>query len=238
MQFGVYAKNTYNGAMTPQRLTTFIDKNAKLEQHSAGRVFHARDFSETLFMLKTGYVKRYQVTKFEDRVIELIYGPSHIFPLSQLYKKIFSVDMNQEDLVYVYQTMTDIEISRISVAAVVRELKNDPILYKDLFFEAGLRLKSNIVRLASNALKDDYQKIAHQLVCLANEFGNTMGYHGMLVTKIEVPLTYVDMAEQLNISSEVADAVISNLCKNNLLLYEGGFIMVPDLALLKDIYLA
>jgi CRP-like cAMP-binding protein len=223
--------------MRPDRLTAFMEKRGMMETQAKGQVFHAQDFTETLFMLKKGYVKRYQLKKDDQRIIELIYGPGHIFPLSQLYKKLFGVEQNQEDLVYVYQAMTEIEIQRVNDDDVVAELEKDPTLFKDLYYEAGLRLKSNIDRLASNALKDDYMKVAHQLVCLADEFGSPAEYQGKPAVRISVPLEPVDMAEQLNISTEVAEAVMISLSRKNLIAVPDKHILIFDVAPLKDIYL-
>lgn len=223
--------------MKPERLTAFIQENGKFETHSAEKVFHAQDFPETLFKIKKGYVKRYQVTKSEERVIELIYGPDHIFPLSQLYRKVFGIQQNQENLVYVYQAMTDIEIYRIGVDKVLDALESDTSLYIDLYYESGLRLKSNINRLASNAIKDEYKKIAHQLVCLADEFGKVTESNNKQSVKLLLPLKPVDMAEQLNISAEVAEAVMISLSRSKLLKIDGTSISIPDIHLLKDIYM-
>lgn len=223
--------------MIPGKLPALIEQRGRLEKYSAKQVFHSQDFADTMFMLQKGYVKRYQVTKDDARVIELIYGPKHIFPLSQLYKRLFKVEQNQENLVYVYQAMTDIEIWRISDDLIVEELGKDMDLYIDLYYESGLRLKSNIDRLASNALKDDYKKVAHQVVCLAEEFGETIESQGKLVTKVLVPLEPIDMAEQLNISVEVADAVLSSLCKNGFISIKDHIISVIDMDMLKDAYL-
>lgn len=223
--------------MKPKSLTTLLQEKGILETYTAEQVFHAQDFPETLFMLEKGYVKRYHIGKDNERVIELIYGPGHIFPLSQLYRKLFDIEQNQENLVYVYQAMTDIKIRRIGVADVITATEDDPKLYIDLFYEGGLRLKSNIDRLASNAIKDDYKKVVHQLVCLAQEFGEVTERDGKQSYKILVPLKAIDMAEQLNISAEVAEAVMDSLDKSKLITVKGSCISVPDMDLLKDAYL-
>ena len=208
-----------------------------IESFVAKEIFHAQNFPEALFMLKVGYVKRYQITRDNKRVIELIYGPGHIFPLSQLYKKLFGIQLNQDNLVYVYEAMTDITITSLSDDRIVAALEADPMLYQDLFFEGGLRLKSNIERLASNALLDDYKKVAHQLVCLADEFGISEDQDGISKVVINVPLVPLDMAEQLNISVQVAEAVLSSLSNNGIIEIENNLITVPNLDLLKDTYL-
>jgi CRP-like cAMP-binding protein len=220
--------------MVPEQLTNLMRQQGRLEHYSADQVFHAQNFDETLFMLKTGYVKRYQVTDTDNRIIELIYGPGHIFPLSQLYKRLFGIEQNQENLIYVYQAMTDIEIFSMQDNAILEVIESNHDLYIDLFYEAGLRLKSNIERLASNALKDEYQKVAHQLFCLANEFGKTGSKDTI---NILVPLRAVDMAEQLNVSTEVADAVMASLVTRNMIAIDDNHITILDVNALKDVYL-
>lgn len=208
-----------------------------MEQYKTGQVFHGHDFPTKLFILKTGYVKRYQATNPEQRVIELIYGPGRIISLSQLYATLFGVEQNQEDLIYVYEAMTDVEAWVVTHDQVMEALQKGPELYKDFFYESGLTLRANINRLASNALKDDYKKVAHQLKCLADEFGEAVEHKGNPMTRILVPLRPIDMAEQLNISIEVADAVMNSLNKNGIIIIQGNTILVPDEARLKDEYL-
>lgn len=224
-------------SMIPDRLTKFMAKKGTVETYKAGDVFHSQDFAETLFMLSSGFAKRYQITTDNKRTIELIYGPGHIFPLSQLYKKLFGIEQNQANLVYVYQAMTDIEIISLNDDVVLSALDQDPLLYVDLFYEGGLRLKSNIERLASNALSDEYKKIAHQLASLAEEFGEVTSQSGKHSVTIPVPLESSDMAEQLNISLQVAEAVMANLIHGGYITSKDRIITIPDIALLKDIYL-
>lgn len=223
--------------MSQGDLWSLIEKYGKVEKYKVGDVFHAQDFPQALFMIKSGYVKRYQVNKSPEKVLELIYGPRHIVSLSQLYKQLFGVDQNQEGLVYIYQAMTDVEMQSVGTDKVIAELEENPQLYKDFFYESGLRLRSNIFRLASNALKDDYKKVAHQFVCLAEEFAEIDESDGIPTAKIKVPLEPIDMAEQLNISIEVAEAVMSSLTRNNLIsIGEGNIVTVLDMDMLRVTY--
>lgn len=222
--------------MKPERLTSLMKKAGSLETFEAGQVYHTQAFNEALYMLKSGYVKRYQISD-NKRVIELIYGPGHIFPLTHLYKKLFMTDHNQDNMVYVYQAMTDIEIYRVDVNEIIEAAEQEPKLYIDLFYEAGLRLKSNISRLASNALQDDYKKVAHQLVSLADEFADGASDKSAPVIKIPIPLQPIDIAEQLNISVEVTDAILDGLKKNGLIEVKKGYVYIPNMDLLKDAYL-
>jgi CRP-like cAMP-binding protein len=220
----------------PDKLKRLM-QNGEAEVYAKGQVFYALDFKEELYIVKKGYVKRYQVNEENERVIESIYGPGYFFPLTQVYKKFFKFDLSQESVTYVYQAMTDVEIQGISSERLMAETEKDPDIYIDLFYEAGRRLRANINRLASNALKDDYQKVSHQLVYLAEEFGKPEERNGKPGIKIIVPLKALDMAEQLNISENVADAVMSRLVSQGLIETKGSAIFVSDSNLLKDAYI-
>jgi CRP-like cAMP-binding protein len=222
--------------MKPDRLKKLVQEG-EIETYQKDQVFYALDFKEELYAVKKGYVKRYQVTEDDKRVIESIYGPGYIFPLTQVYKKLFQFDLSQDSVTYLYQAMTDVEIQGISSEQLVSTTTDTPEIYIDLFYEAGRRLRANINRLASNALKDDYQKVSHQIAYLAEEFGVPEEVNGKPGIKIKVPLKPIDMAEQLNISVGVADAVMSRLEKQGVLRIKGQTISVIDAPMLKDAYL-
>lgn len=222
--------------MKPDILKRLV-QNGEIESYSKDQVFYALDFKEELYVVKKGYVKRYQINEDEKRVMESIYGPGYFFPLTQVYKKLLKFDLSQESIKYVYQAMTDVEIQGISSEQMLDAASKDPGIYIDLFYEAGRRLRANINRLASNALPDDYKKVSHQIAYLAEEFGKSVERDGKLSIKIVVPLQPLDMAEQLNISEDVADAVMSRLEKQGLLTIKGKTIYVDDINLLKDAYI-
>lgn len=223
--------------MKPEKFSALMEKSGETEKYSVGQVFHSQNFPQKVFMIESGYVKRYQATNPEEKVLELIYGPGHIVSLSQLYKTLFGVDQNQNDFIYIYQAMTDVEVRSIDVGDVLKELETDPALYKDFFYESGIKLRSNIFRLASNSIKDDYKKIAHLLVNLAYEFSDITEGSTDKTIVLPLPLQPIDIAQQLNISKEVVAAVLQNLQSNNIIGVKNDMITILNLDLLKDVYL-
>ncbi|MDB5185139.1 MAG: hypothetical protein JWN38_947 [Candidatus Saccharibacteria bacterium] len=212
-------------------------QNGDTEKYTAGQVFYALDFKEELYIVQSGYVKRYSVNEDNIKVIESIYGPGYFFPLSTVYKKLLNFDLSQESSTYVYQAMTDLEIQGVSSDKLKVAVDKDPGLYADLFFEAGRRLEANINRLASNALRSDYKKVAHQLVYLGEEFGQVGHRNVKTGLKILVPLEPVDMAEQLNIDIDTVDSIMAKLEQQKLIVSKQNTIYIPDMDLLKDAYL-
>lgn len=222
--------------MKPNKLRALV-QTGDAQSYAQGEVFHSLDFKEQLYIVKSGYVKRYQVGEDQKQIIESIYGSGYLFPLSQVYSRLLNFELSQESITYIYEAMTNVEIQGIGSEELAAAAKKDPMIYRDLFYESGVRLKANINRLASNAFTNDYQKITHQLANLANEFGEAEANGGQDKVKILVPLKPVDMAEQLNISTQSADAIMDNLEKRGLIVVEDEHIMVPNIAMLKDAYL-
>src|SRR4051812_14767244 len=114
-----------------------IIQAGKITRHTKGKLFHSLDFNEELYVVKTGFVKRYSVSEDNSRTIESIYGPNYFFPLSPIFMNLFELDLNQESHTYVYQAMTDVELYSISSVKLLQTLKEQPELYADLLYETG-----------------------------------------------------------------------------------------------------
>lgn len=223
--------------MRPVTFETFMATHGKLQKYSSGRIFHTQDFSGRLFLLKSGYVKRYQAQNLNHRVLELIYGPGHIISLSQLYKMLFGINQNQDDFLYVYETMTEVELFSIDADAVIEELHKNPAMYEDFFYESGLKLRSNIFRLTSNSIKDEDKKIAHQLASLAYEFCGVGTDDLPNSIKLPFPHTAKDLSEQLNIPENVVSAGLKDLEQKHIIKVDGSTITILDMQFLKEMYL-
>lgn len=223
--------------MKPTKFYDLATKHGVIEKYDAGQVFHAQDFPDKLFVLKSGYVKRYQATRPEHKVLELIYGPEHVISLSQLYRTLFNVDQNHDNFTYIYQAMTDVQLYSLNADFVIKKLNEDPEMYKDFFYESGLKLRSNILRLASNSIRDDYKKVAHQISSLAYEFADMSAGDIRKTIVLPLPQTPTDIAEQLNISKEVVEAVMISLSQSNVIEAKEDKITILDMQLLKDAYL-
>lgn len=222
--------------MKPNKLEDLV-KKGEAETFKKGQTFYALDFKEELYVVKSGYVKRYSVNEEKQKVIESIYGPTYFFPLTPVYKLLFNFNLSQERNTYIYQAMTDLEIQGVSSESLLAAISADKDLYIDLFYEAGRRLRANINRLASNAIKDSDMKVAHQLTYLANEYGEVEHSDVKTGLTIPVPLEPIDMAEQLNMTLGEAKAAMDKLRQKGLIIVNGSQLFVPDLNMLKDAYL-
>ncbi len=178
-----------------------------------GQLVHTFGDAERLYYIHSGYVKRYLISNEGSLGIQSIYGPGYFFPLSPLYTMLFAQSSVEET--YYYEAMTAVQVSSLSVEAVIEAVGTQPILYSDLLFESWRRLQSNISQLENVSLKSASKKVAHGLVYLANEFGiaknETQG------TSIQIPIVYQDLASALGLTRETVARVMSYLKSHELI---------------------
>lgn len=222
--------------MKPSHLRQIIQKG-EVKKFSKGQFFHSLDFNKELYVVKSGFCKRYSMDDNLNKSIESIYGPYHFFPLTPVFINLFGLDFSQKSRTYVYQAMTDIEMNGISNEKLIEILEKKPELYRDLLYETGRRLLVDVQRLTSNSLKDNFKKIVYQLVCLAEEFGEIKHKNAVTGIVMPMPLEAIDMAEQVNITEAEAAEEMKKLETQGLIKYQDGRIYIPELELLQDAYL-
>lgn len=180
-------------------------------------------------LLRTGYIKRYIITQDGSESIQVIYGPGDIFPLTPMYKLLFNKNLSYGDEVIHYKTMTAVDVRHIGPTLLQKELASNPSLYRDLFYVAGMRLRSNIQRLDNVSLRVAHRRVAHQLLYFADAFGETTPAGIRLL----VPLTQDDMASVLNLARETVSLSLGRLREKGLIETD-RFITIFDIAKLKQ----
>jgi CRP-like cAMP-binding protein len=193
-----------------------------------GQVVSAFQDDTLLYLIKSGNIKRYRITSDGEKNIQVLYGPGDILPLTPVYKAIFSMDMYSGPETYYYEAMTKLEYYVINHAKLLAALETGPIMYKDLFYTAGLRLDSYIHRLESLSLKSANRKIAHQLIYMASAFGMPTADG----PEIGLPLTHHDLGDMLGMARETVTRAIADLTERGMLV-PGRSIVIADLARLK-----
>jgi CRP-like cAMP-binding protein len=199
---------------------------------------HSLDFADELYYINTGFIKRYCVTEIGSRSLQAIYGPGQFFPLTPIFKNYLDLTLGESQATYLYEAMSDVEICKIPNDVLTAALEKTPELYKDLLFEAGQRLRSNIHSLENNAYQDAEKKIAHHVMFLAEEFGDDTRTGIQVGVTLPFKMTIQDFVDQLNVASEDAEAAIAHLKNLNILICNQGSIVIPDMDMLRDVYLA
>lgn len=187
-----------------------------------GQVVSAFEDRAMLNLIKSGYVKRYLITSDGSKGIQVIFGPSDIFPLTPVYKAIYKLDVYSGPEQYYYESMTEIEIYSINQSSLQQAVDDNPLIYKDLFYAAGLRLNSYIHRLESMSLRAANRKVANQLAYLADIFGKKTADGSLIM----LPLTHQNIADILNLARETVTHCLVRLEERGLIVADKQIIVL------------
>jgi CRP/FNR family cyclic AMP-dependent transcriptional regulator len=204
--------------------------NGKRQILPKGEIVHGFEDKTLIHLIKNGYVKRYMIQNDGSRNIQVIYGPNDIVPLTPVYNTIFAMKIYRGQQTYFYEAMTDITLYSISHDTLKDAIETDPLIYKDLFYAAGVRLNSFIHRLEDASITGSHRRVAHLLFYLADLYGKPNKDGGLL---IEIPLTQQTIAEILGLARETVTHSILNLRDKGLIIDSGKTFLLPDPAKLQ-----
>lgn len=188
------------------------------------------DQQQRLTIVESGFVKRYLIKADGSIGVQSIYSQNSIFPLTHIYKILYDIKLSESDDTYYYEAMTPSQVYMLSDETLLSELDKRPELYKDLLRVCGKRLQSNIRSLENQSLPVTYQKVAHQLYALAQEYGVSTAAG----VKIGIAITQQDIADIISTTRETVSTCISQLRKKKLVLTFRGKFIVPDMQKLLD----
>lgn len=195
------------------------------------QVFQSSDdrYRPLINMIKSGYVKRYEISNDGSLSIQAVYGPGDVFPLTLAFKSLFDQDVYEGPEIIYYETIADTELYSLDIGNLSKSVMKNPLLYRDLLFEAGVRTHSNIQRLENISLKNSLRRTAHQLSFFARQFGERK----LTSIKIKVLLTHQDIADMLSLTRETVSINLQKLQKKGLI-KPGRYIEVLDLTKLEN----
>ncbi len=211
-----------------KELSRIFITSAKQIKLAKNEVIQSTDNNSRLTLIQQGYVKRYSIINDGSIRVQIVYGPRDIFPLTVAFKTLFGQDLYIGPEVYYYETMTETDLLVIDKNEIATLVKDNPLLFSDLFSEAGRRLYFNIQRLENIGLSTIYKRVAHQLVFYAQNFGE-LRPNGI---KILLPLTQQDLADILSATRETVSLCMSDLRKLKLI-KTGRNIIIPDIKKLQ-----
>lgn len=216
----------------PIEIYKFFEQQGRYYKIPKGQVFQSTDTRQVFNLIKSGYVKRYNIANDGTIKVQGIWVPGDIFPLTIAFSILFGRNIYESPEIYHYQTMTPVEIYSLDEVKLTQGLRENPKLIKDLLYEAGKRIQSNVQRLENLGLKTSYHKLAHQLLYFANENGvKTTGG-----VKITIPLSHQDIADNLSVTRETVSASMKELREKGLITTRPSsrLIIVPDLKKLEN----
>lgn len=199
------------------------------QRHKKGYLIQSTDYREALTIVSKGFVKRYSITNAGNASIQSIYGPGDVFPLTWVFKNLLGLEIYTGNETYYYETLTEATIFTISKNVLEELIANDPSVYKDLLYIAGIRLRSNIQILENSSLENTEKRLAHLLLYYAKYNGEKMSEGA----RILIPLKHEDLASVLDTRRETISINLKSLRQRKLVTVD-TYIIVSSLADLEE----
>lgn len=196
---------------------------------SKGQIIQSTEDRRVFNLISKGYVKRYLISNDGSLGVQVIYGPGDIFPITLAFNVFYGFEITESREVFYYETMTDTEIHTVDELTLKDQVAADPSLYRDLMYVSGQRLHSTLHGLENLTLKSSYKRVAHELLYLAERFGEKKPGG----VKICLPLTHQDLADILSLTRETVSTGMVELRKKKLLKTDKN-IIIPNMEKLEE----
>ena len=179
----------------------------RLLRFKKGQVIATTADINTIMLVVKGYIKRYSISNKGSLGVQIIYGPQDLFSLTKIYDLLLGQSLYDGPEVYYYETLCDARLYTLDADTLSLAIQQNPLLYKELFSEAGQHLNTCVHSIENISLGGMYQRVAHQLWFCAKKFGKK-GREG---TQLAVPVTHQDIADMLGATRETVTKAIVQL---------------------------
>lgn len=172
--------------------------------------------TSSVFRIKSGFVKVYDINSEGTEKLLLILGPGDIYPLVWTFGE-------SDSLLYFYESMTDTEIQVISRKSLMENIDHDHQLTKELLKYFVGYTKQLMLRIECLEATNAQHKVAQVLQYLASSYGKK---NSNKLVDISVPVTHQDMANMAGLSRETASIQVKDLESKKILKQERGSLQV------------
>ena len=205
-----------------EELVATFKRGTKLKYNKSEFIIRSGETPSGVFLIETGLVKAYDITKYGEENLLIVRKSQEIFPL------IWAV--TGEDRNVIYQAIAPTEAWRISRKAFVDYLKdpaNTMLPLLDMTMEMYRLHSERIINLEYRTVRE---RLISFLLTMSTRFGRPHE-DGILV---DLPLRQQDVASSINASRETTSREISLLEKKNLLAAFPHYIVLKDVDKLKS----
>lgn len=181
------------------------------------------DTLESIYYIKSGFVKQSTISKTGEEFIVNIYRPGSFFAIS--------LALHRKTSAYTFETMCETELIKAPVQEIVALLDNEPSLARELLGRVTSGLNSLVGRMETLVFGSAHQKVAAVLVQNAQRFGKKVDNS----IEIGLPLTHQQLASLTGLTRETVSIEMAKLKKSGVLTYKGKTITIFNYSTLRSL---
>ncbi len=205
------------------KIRAFFYSCTKLHYDKGGVVIRPEDEPNGVYLIESGFIKAYTITKYGEENLLLVRGSGGVFPLIWVF--------TGEHRNITYEAMEDTSLLRVSKRDYLEflEKNNDvmPIIL-DMAIEA-YRLHSE--RVMTLSYRTARERIASFLLVISERFG--VEKNGII--EIIAPFRQADIASSVNTTRETTSRELNILRKKGLITTAHGHIGIKNARGLEDL---
>ncbi|MBX4191143.1 hypothetical protein KW794_03570, partial [Candidatus Saccharibacteria bacterium] len=111
-------------------LHELMTAKGRLIQQNRKQVIQTSDSQRALYLVDSGYVKRYLIRNDGSLSTDLIYGPGDVFSLMLIFRTFYDREILDSPEIYYYEAMTDdVKMYALGVEDLKKYVESSPILF-------------------------------------------------------------------------------------------------------------
>lgn len=177
-----------------------------------------------LYMITTGFVRSYTITKYGETNVLIINKPGDTFPLSAAVG-------HRQPTTY-REARTDVVAVRVSRSAFLKTTESDHVLKQAVMSELVELTNMYEERIKELEFRSARERIMARLYMLAQRYGKLTS-EGII---LDLPLTHQEFADALNMSRETASRELEYLTRHDILVRRGKAMVITDMKPLAKLF--
>lgn len=198
-----------------QTLTDFVSQYPIKSFRKNETVIFQDDQPATLFFIKSGFIKGYDIDSQGTEQLLWIGSPGDIFPIAWAFNITPTVE-------YFVSAFTDADLHTMPRADFNDFLNKNPAALQELTHQLAIHLNHTYNQLNFREKSRAEEKIVHSLHYLSERFGSrnhtNLGYQP--IKEIALPITHQDIASLTGVSRETVTVELKKLKDRGYIYYD------------------
>jgi CRP-like cAMP-binding protein len=193
-----------------QILSEFVRQYPVQSYRKNETIIFQDDQPATLFFIKSGFIKGYDIDSQGDEQLLWIGSPGDIFPIVWAFNITPTVE-------YFVTAFTDTEVYAVRRSEFNDFIANNPLALRELTQQLATHLNHTYSQLNFREKSRAEEKVIHSLNYLSQRFG---GIHQRPVREISLPITHQDVASLTGVSRETVTSELKKLKDQGFIYYD------------------
>lgn len=210
---------------TPQQqaaLEAVFRNGTKLTYKKGEFIIHPGETPVGVFLIHTGMVKAYDISKYGEENMLIIRRKNELFPLIWAF--------TGQDRRIIYQALVPTEVWRIARQDFLDEVNKNPELLRPL-----LDVTTEMYRIHSERILNlEYRTVRERLISFLVTMSRRFGRKTTGGTLIDIPLKQQDIASSINATRETTSRELMRLERLGLISNHQSLITLTDVDKLKS----